>query len=85
MWLAMSSKTLEPYMSEQEIVEGSDFRHFVGNRVLQITYISDFAKLKVRIIDIVGVIDGTFTISMSFRVSILKYICTLICLQVNKA
>ena len=36
-------------------------------------------------IDIVGVIDGTFTISMSFRVSILKYICTLICLQVNKA
>ena len=27
-------------------------------------------------IDIVGVIDGTFTISMSFRVSILKYICT---------
>ena len=37
------------------------------------------------IIDIVGVIDGTFTISMSFRVSILKYICTLICLQVNKA
>ena len=40
-------KTLERYLSEPGIVEGSGFRHFVGNRVLQITYISDFEKLKV--------------------------------------
>ena len=45
----MLSKTLERYLSEPGIVEGSGFRHFVGNRVLQITYISDFAKLKVYI------------------------------------
>ena len=37
-------KTLERYLSEPGIVEGSGFRHFVGNRVLQITYISDFMK-----------------------------------------
>ena len=35
-------KTLERYLSEPGIVEGSGFRHFVGNRVLQINYISDF-------------------------------------------
>ena len=37
-------KTLERYLSEPGIVEGSGFRHSVGNRVLQITYISDFVK-----------------------------------------
>ena len=37
-------KTLERYLSEPGIVEGSGFRHFVGNCVLQITYISDFVK-----------------------------------------
>ena len=37
-------KTLERYLSEPGIVEGSGFQHFVGNRVLQITYISDFMK-----------------------------------------
>ena len=47
LYVAMLSKTLERYLSEPEIVEGSGFRHFVGNRVLQITYISDFEKLKV--------------------------------------
>ena len=37
-------KTLERYLNEPDIVEGSGFRHFVGNCVLQITYISDFVK-----------------------------------------
>ena len=37
-------KTLERYLGEPGIVEGSGFRHSVGNRVLQITYISDFVK-----------------------------------------
>ena len=47
LYVAMLSKTLERYLSEPEVVEGSGFRHFVGNCVLQITYISDFEKLKV--------------------------------------
>ena len=36
LYVAMLSKTLERYLSEPEIVEGSGFRHFVGNRVLRI-------------------------------------------------
>jgi len=49
MYVAMLSKTSERYLSEPDIVEGSGFQHFVGNHVLQFTYISDFAKLKVKI------------------------------------
>ena len=43
-YVSMLSKTLERYLREPDIVEGSGFRHFVGNRVLQFTYISNFMK-----------------------------------------
>ena len=45
-FVAMLLKTLERYLSEPEIAEGSGFWHFVWNPVFQITYISDFEKLK---------------------------------------